>query len=130
MRVLVCGGREVSDSAYVWRELDVFHAKLEFTVVIEGDARGADRLAGAWARARGIETLTYPADWSRYGKRAGYVRNTVMLQEGKPDLVIAFPGGKGTANMVHQANTASVPVRLINGLPNPQKNNKHIFSKE
>ena len=55
----------------------------------------------------------YPADWDTHGRGAGPIRNKQMLEEGKPDLVIAFPGGKGTANMIGQAKEAGIPVREI-----------------
>ncbi len=54
-----------------------------------------------------------PAEWSKYGRRAGPIRNKQMLDVGKPHLVVAFPGGAGTANMVKQAKAAGVPI--ING---------------
>lgn len=66
------------------------HQEHEFAVLIDGDARGADRLAGEWARARGIENLKFVADWAGQGRAAGPIRNERMLREGKPDLVIVF----------------------------------------
>jgi len=79
-------------------------------VVIEGDARGADRIAGYWARKNRIENLKYPADWDKIGRRAGLARNRQMLREGKPDVVVAFPGGSGTAHMVRIEKEAGVEV--------------------
>ncbi len=73
-------------------------------------ARGADLLAAAWARSRGIPARPFPADWNRDGKAAGFLRNVRMLREGRPDLVVAFPGGKGTAHMVGLARRAGVAV--------------------
>lgn len=112
-RVLVCGGRDFTQSAELYRYLDILHQRDEIDVVIEGDARGADRMAGYWAQTRHITNLKFAIeqeDWDKYGKGAGHRRNTRMLVEGKPDLVIAFPGGRGTANMVRQAKEAGVEV--------------------
>lgn len=109
-RVLVCGGRNYSDSiqlSTVLCELDVARA---FTVLIHGGASGADRMAGIWARDGGIAVESYPAEWGKYGYGAGPKRNKQMLREGRPDLVIAFPGGKGTANMMAQARAAGIEV--------------------
>lgn len=109
-RVLVCGGRDFKDSAFLQRELDKLNKLHSFEVLIEGDARGADRLAGEWAVSRGIENLKFPADWKKHGRAAGPIRNQRMLEEGKPDLVVAFPGGRGTENMARQAGQRGLPV--------------------
>ncbi len=108
MRVLVTGGRDFTDAAMVQAALDPLAADIE--VLIEGGARGADTLAREWAKAHGIPWQTYEANWKRYGRRAGPIRNQKMLDEGYPDLVVAFPGGKGTADMVRRAREAGVKV--------------------
>lgn len=107
MRVLVCGGRNYANIAEVFYALDL----IQPSVVIEGGASGADALARRYAIKRGISLLTIEADWKKHGKAAGPIRNGLMLTAGKPDLVIAFPGGKGTENMVSQAEKAGVPVK-------------------
>lgn len=115
MRVLVCGGRDFSDCGLMFNTLDAL-AKVEVVdCIIEGDARGADRIAGAWAKRRRIDLRLFPADWAQYGKAAGPIRNQKMLDAGKPDLVIAFPGGNGTADMVRRARGAGIEVREISG---------------
>ena len=73
---------------------------------------GADYFASRFARARGIAEKPYPAEWSKYGKRAGMLRNQRMLDEEKViDLVVAFPGGAGTADMVRRAKLRGIPIR-------------------
>jgi predicted Rossmann-fold nucleotide-binding protein len=109
-RVLICGGREYNDHDALYAALDRLHAEHGFTVVIAGGARGADTLAAQWAEHRGIPTEVYMAEWDRLGRKAGPIRNQRMLDEGKPDLVIAFPGGTGTAGMMALARKAGVPV--------------------
>jgi hypothetical protein len=111
-RILVCGGRVYSDRAAVYELLDNLHAEHSFSVLIAGGARGADSLAEEWACDRGIPTQIYQADWKRHGRAAGPIRNEQMLKEGHPDLVVAFPGGKGTAGMIALARAAKVPVFL------------------
>jgi hypothetical protein len=130
MRVLVCGGRTYGiipdgcppDQSRYWRErsarerfflretLDVFHQGQPIDVLIHGGAKGADSIAGLWAAQRNIRVDVFKADWKALGKRAGPVRNARMLFEGKPDLVVAFPGGIGTLNMISQAKAAGVVV--------------------
>ena len=108
MRVLVCGGRDYADKPTLNRVLNEIHNNYRITAIIEGDASGTDRLAGIWARLHNVPNLKFPARWHVHGRAAGPIRNKQMLDEGKPDLVIAFPGGKGTANMVKQAERAGV----------------------
>jgi hypothetical protein len=110
MHVLVCGGRDYDDVVAVFHVLDQLHELHHINCIIEGGARGADRIAKDWARKNRIENLTYYADWTRYGKSAGAIRNQKMLVEGRPEVVVAFPGGRGTADMVSRARGASLPV--------------------
>jgi hypothetical protein len=93
--------------------LTAVHAESPIGLVIHGAARGADRMAGEWAATAGVPVAEFPADWRRYRRGAGPVRNRQMLVEGRPDLVLAFPGKSGTENMVRQATAAGVPVRRI-----------------
>lgn len=113
MRVLICGGRSYSDRDALCRRLDLIHTETPFSVVIHGGARGADRMAGEWAKSRGIPYEEYRANWEEHGNSAGPIRNQKMLDESKPELVIAFPGGTGTAHMVRIAQQANVPVKRI-----------------
>lgn len=106
MRVLVCGGRDYDDMNKVFSTLDDIGPSL----IIEGGASGADNLAWRWSKRRGVERLTFQADWSRDGKAAGPMRNQRMLEEGRPDMVVAFAGGRGTADMVRRAQRAGVQV--------------------
>lgn len=81
--------------------------------IIQGGAKGADTIAADFATVNWLSEEEYPADWEQHGKAAGFIRNKQMLEEGKPDLVIAFPGGKGTANMVELAKKAGIPVEEV-----------------
>ena len=109
MRVLVCGGRNFQDQAYLYKMLNAEHKRINITLLIEGGANGADSLARTWAIERGIPYETHRAKWKEYGKAAGSVRNSVMLKVGLPELVIAFPGGVGTADMLYKAKMAGIP---------------------
>jgi hypothetical protein len=119
MRLLVCGDRNWNDRKAIYRQLDRWLAAYpnEHLVLIEGGARGADAIAGTWADDRGIEHLRFPADWKRYGRGAGPVRNRQMLNEGHPSLVFAFhndlDASKGTRDMVECARQAGVLVRVF-----------------
>ena len=113
MRVLVCGGRDYDDRERVFRELDALHEKTPITALIEGGANGADRHAHEWATSRTVLCRTFHADWKEYGKAAGPIRNQRMIDAGKPDLVVAFPGHEGTEDMVSRARWAGLKVMEI-----------------
>lgn len=71
--------------------------------VVQGGAKGADALAKAWAVTCGVPMIEVPANWGFYDLGAGTLRNGWMLEFVKVELVIAFPGGRGTDNMVSLA---------------------------
>jgi hypothetical protein len=106
MKALVCGGRMFFDYERVRRVLD----GMKITSVIEGGACGADGLAKRWATERDIECETFRAEWKKFGRGAGHIRSQLMLDQGKPDLVVAFPGGTGTDDMVARARKAGITV--------------------
>lgn len=109
------GGRDFHDRVAGEAFLTRFHDSHGITLVIHGAARGADRIAASWAFRRRIKCWPFPADWDSYGRGAGLIRNAEMLVASQPDIVIAFPGGTGTADMVARAHAAGVPV--IEALP-------------
>ena len=118
MRVLVCGGRDYSDSPALFRALDAIDREHGITCIIHGGASGADDIAHSWWTRRYVDrkrpgwfTLAVcRPDWSAAGKAAGPQRNQMMLERGKPDMVLAAPGGRGTADMVRRAREAGVTV--------------------
>jgi len=140
MKVLVCGGRDFGNiknrdrSDFVEKEQEYLFGKdkleefaiensiyynpddnwLPFDIeIITGMASGADSIGWDWATANWCKVHEYPADWKQHGKSAGYIRNKQMLEEGEPDIVIAFPGGKGTAMMIKLAKDAGIEVKEI-----------------
>lgn len=110
IRVLVTGGRDFADREWLFAVLDAIHAERGIACIIAGGAKGADMLARNWAIARRVDREEYPADWWTHGRAAGPIRNRKMLTDGKPDLVVAFPGGRGTADMTSAAKAAGVEV--------------------
>ena len=107
MRLLVCGGRSYANRKRLYSVLDSLEKP---SAVIHGNAPGADSLADAWAIERGITAIRCPAKWSQFGRAAGPLRNQFMLDFHKPDVVVAFPGGAGTAHLVSIAKEVDVLV--------------------
>lgn len=123
MRILVTGGRYYSDVARVWRILDAIEKRTGepgILCVIEGASDditapyiGVDYWAHQWALARLKAYERYHAPWATQGQSAEPIRNGRMLAEGNPDLVVAFAGGRGTANMIAQARKVGIKVEQV-----------------
>ena len=112
-RIIVCGGRDYADRDRVFAVLDALHAADPIAALGCGLAPGADALAVEWAKARSVRGLGFRAMWDRDGKVAGPLRNQRMLKKMAPALVVAFPGGRGTADMTRRAKAAGVRVMNV-----------------
>lgn len=108
MRVIIAGGREYQLSADDRAVLDRLRTSLPISEVVCGMARGADLGGRDWALAKGIPVREFPADWHGLGRKAGPIRNQAMADYA--EALIAFPGGKGTADMVTKATARGLKV--------------------
>lgn len=105
MRVLVCGGRYYNDEETFNATMKHLHGKHKrITVIIQGECPfgGADKMAKDWAETNGIRCIGFPANFKKYGKAGGPLRNQQMIEHGQPDLCVAFPGDRGTADMIRR----------------------------
>ena len=109
-RILVCGGRDYSDVGHVERVLDEL-ASRPF-ILIHGGALGADKIAADFCKSRGYAVAQVDANWLAHGRAAGPIRNRWMLAL-NPDLVVAFPGGRGTADMAEAAEMAGIETQRV-----------------
>lgn len=113
MRLLVCGGRNYAERNIMFRQLDKWHLCVKITVLIHGDASGADTFARLWAEGRRVRVEGYPIE---HGE-GGFARNQRMFSSSAPEAVMHFPGGNGTAHMVKIARIAGIDT--IPGLTSP-----------
>jgi hypothetical protein len=118
MRVLVCGGRDYRDEPHVYATLDRWLNSYgdDLRLCCGYDPRdkkyqGADHLAYQWGLSRFVNCVPFPADWKKHGKAAGPIRNQQQLDEFEPHRVVAFPGGRGTADMCRRAKGAGLSVQ-------------------
>lgn len=115
MKLLICGDRNWSDGNAIRDVIKQFNP----STVIEGEAKGADTLARLSAETMGIDVMRFPADWQKYGRAAGPIRNSQMLKEGNPDVVVGFhykiDDSKGTKNMLTIAKRAGKPTFIFDG---------------
>lgn len=116
LRVLVCGDRFWEDKDMILNALSRLGPS-NIEVVIEGECRGADLMGKESAEELGIPVLKFPAKWDRYKKAAGPIRNQQMLDEGNPNLVLAFHdnihSSSGTSDMMKRARRSGIEVRLL-----------------
>lgn len=129
MRLVVTGGRDYSDAQRAFAALDDLHARRPISVLIEGEADGLDKRARVWAVRRGVAVEPYPAPWDDinhpeamvrrrrdgklYDANAGPRRNQQMIDEGRPDYGLVFPGGTGTADMRRRLVAAGIPFEEV-----------------
>ena len=116
VRVLVCGGRNYGDATRVFMVLDRINAESPIDILIHGGAFGADALANKWALTRAVQIAAFPVSgeqWRRRGKGEGPRRNQLMLDLCQPSIVVAFPGGTGTADMLRRAKATGASPQAI-----------------
>jgi predicted Rossmann-fold nucleotide-binding protein len=109
LRLIVCGGRQYSDGQTIWTALDKIHSEHGISQIICGGAPGSDDYVSKWAKTNGVAVTIVLAEWQKHGHAAGPKRNQKML-ELKPDGVVAFPGGAGTADMCRLAREAGLKI--------------------
>ncbi len=114
---LVCGGRDFFDRAMFDGAMgDLIRLCGVPDLIVHGGAPGADSLVFNWATPLAIRQHVERAEWRKHGKAAGPIRNQKMLDLFKVDLVVAFPGGKETADMVDRSRKAGIDVAEIKAL--------------
>jgi hypothetical protein len=114
IKIIVAGGRDFSNYKYLSKCLDlVFNDPLITYIIISGTARGVDQMGERYAIENNIGIERYPADWKKYGKAAGYIRNDVMAKAG--DWLVAFWDGKskGTGHMINLAKKHNLQINVI-----------------
>ena len=117
MRLIIAGGRHLDDAALIRRALAVAHTIRPITVLIHGGNGALCITAEDWAREQRLHVVRYPANWRELGKRAEAIRNAFMLEDSRPDMLLALPGGNDTADLVTNACAARVPVIDAEGRP-------------
>ncbi|MEQ8354639.1 MAG: SLOG family protein [Kiloniellaceae bacterium] len=108
MKTIVAGGRDYRFDDFDRRLLDRLRIRHGISEVVCGMAHGADTSGKEWAEAMGIPVAEFPADWNKHGRAAGPIRNRRMAEYG--DALVAFPGGRGTSNMIKQARELGLRV--------------------
>lgn len=115
-KVIVAGSRNFENYALLKSTMDVL-LKLkieqgEEIVIVCGEAHGADALGKRYASERGFAVLSFPADWRRFGKKAGVIRNRQMAEAANACVCFWDGESRGTANMIEEARRRGLPLRV------------------
>ncbi|MGP0016013.1 DUF2493 domain-containing protein [Pseudomonas sp.] len=110
MRVLICAGRYYLNAAMCRKVLEAYHQTRKISVLIHGGNQFLGSEVEDWARENGTHLVRYPSNWQLYGKQAERRRNQFMLMDSEPDLVIAFPGGHDTEELVSRARAMGIGI--------------------
>lgn len=114
MKLIVAGSRAVTDYSLVASAIDeLVENELSITAIIDGTARGVDMLASRYAAEHGIENIRVPAEWKRYGRGAGRLRNIRMAEMGNVLLALWDGKSSGTKSMIEAAKQRGIPVHII-----------------
>ena len=115
MKVIIAGGRDFTNYEVLRNACDYYlqrkhHEEIE---IVSGRARGVDQMGERYAKERGFKIKYFPAEWSRYNKSAGYIRNKQMAEYA--DALIAFWDGKsrGTKHMIELAKQYELQLRVF-----------------
>ena len=118
LSTIVAGDRNFTDYAFVEEcLLEIQSEDWEFSEIVSGGARGVDFLGEQFAREHGIEVRVFEAQWERYGRGAGPIRNDEMAQHAQALVAFPSPGSKGTKSMIAIAKGKGLLVKVIH-LPN------------
>lgn len=120
MRVIVCGSRNFPHVNVVEEELAKINMQKSITAVIHGCSGLLGWMVDRWARSYSIPVVHYPPNWEHHGKNGEQIRNAFMLEDSRPDLVVAFPGGPHTSDLVRRAINTGAAVLVIPGSRMPE----------
>lgn len=114
LTVVVTGSRDWSNGTRINDAMRWLYEQDPSVTIIHGTARGADTICAEWADTYGFEVVAMPAEWDKYGKSAGFRRNSAMLDL-NPDMVIAFWDGssKGTLHTITEAKKRGIRTIVV-----------------
>jgi len=114
MKIIIAGSRNFNDYNLLKTSCDNLLTQFTNIEIVSGTARGADKLGERYAREKGYDIKQFPANWDKFGKSAGYIRNDEMAKYS--DMLIAFWDGtsKGTKHMIDLANKRGIKVEIVN----------------
>ena len=113
MKIIIAGSREFDNYELLKEKVDYYTQNKSHVEIVSGCARGADKLGEKYAKERGWQIHEFPAEWKRYGKKAGMIRNQKMVEFA--DGLICFWNGesRGAKDVINRAEKAGIKVRVV-----------------
>ena len=111
MKVIIVGNRSITDYEAVVSAIK--RSGFKITEVVSGCAQGVDTLGLKYAAMNHIRVMKFPANWSKYGRLAGFVRNAQMADYGEALIAIYVGNSRGTLNMIKQAQDRKLPTYIV-----------------
>lgn len=116
-KLLVCGSRSIVDKEWIFAQIESYWyfnmACYKYPVMIEGEARGVDTIAKEYALNNAWEVNAYPANWDKYGRSAGYIRNEVMVKACDECLILWDGVSKGTKHDIDLCAKYNRPFKVL-----------------
>jgi hypothetical protein len=113
MRLIVAGSRTFSNKEKVFKNLDNIYKHFPELEIVSGLAKGPDSFGKQWAAVNRVPCHEFPANWDKYGKRAGFVRNEEMAHFGDAALIYWDGKSPGSKSMIKLANEAGLKVAVV-----------------
>ena len=114
IKVIICGGRDFNDFAYLTERLDHLLQSRKAVEIVSGGARGADTLGEQWASETSHQVKQFLADWNKHGRSAGYKRNEQMADYATHCVAFWDGRSRGTMHMINLAREAGLRTVIYN----------------
>lgn len=114
-KIIIAGGRDFNNYALLKEYVDKFLSTYpsDSIEIVSGNARGTDKLGERYAKEHNLPVKLFPANWDKYGKRAGYLRNQEMADYANMLIVFWDRKSKGTNHMINIAKKAGLIVKVV-----------------
>lgn len=113
MKIIVAGSRDFENYELLKNKLDKLLINQKEVQIVSGGCRGTDKLGERYAKENGYSLKIFKADWGKYGKKAGPLRNKQMAEYAEGLVAFYKEGSKGTKNMIEEAGKMGLKIRII-----------------
>lgn len=117
VKVAISGSRAITDKKFIFEQLDYYLSRLmkdHEVVIVHGNAKGVDYIANDWAIDRGLKTVIFEPDYSKYLPKVAPIKRNEQIIAEAGYLIAITTGSKGTANTIKRAEKKGIPIKIIN----------------
>ena len=115
LNLIIAGSRDITNTDYILDRIQHYlqNYKEDNITILSGNARGIDKIGELYAKNHNIKCNIYPADWTTFGKSAGYKRNITMSKNANSLLAFWNGQSKGTKHMIDIAKQNNLKVKIV-----------------